>query len=202
MQKKIASFISIVVHPLLMPFLGVIAIFKSGTYISVIDPRLMNLTLLIIFILTLVLPVSVIPFYLYTRLVRKIEMRSTRERVIPYFMTFVLFYIAYFIVKKLPLDYFFSIYLFAASVSVLILLIISYFWKISAHMVGIGGFIGLIASISLRFGANFTGLLIIAIIIAGVTGYARLILSSHNPSQVYSGFGLGFLTISFFCLFF
>lgn len=201
-QKKIARIISIVVHPLLMPFLGVVIIFKSGTYISVIDPRLMNSTLLIIFILTVVLPLSFMPFYLYTRLVRNVEMNSTRERVIPYFMTFVLFYITHIIVKRLPLDYFFSVYLFAASIAVLILVIISYFWKISAHMVGIGGFTGLVISLTLRFNANFMVILIIAIILSGITGYSRLILTSHKPSQVYTGFGLGFFIISFFCLFF
>jgi len=185
-----------------MPFLGVVIIFKSGTYISVVDPRLMNRALLIIFILTVILPLTIMPFYLYTRLVRKVEMKSTRERVIPYFMTFVLFYLAHFIVKKMPLDYFFSIYLFAASITVLIMLIITYFWKISAHMVGIGGFIGLVMSVTLRFGANFMIILIIAVILAGITAYSRLILASHNPSQVYSGFLLGFFIISFFCLFF
>lgn len=185
-----------------MPFLGVVIIFKSGTYISIVDPRLMNTTLLIIFALTLALPLSIMPFYLYTRMTRSIEMKNKRERIIPYFITFVLFYIAHFIIKKMPLDYFFVIYLFAASVSVLLLLIISYFWKISAHMVGIGGLIGLVLSISLRFGVNFMGILIIALIVAGIIGYSRLILTSHNPSQVYSGFGLGFFIISFFCLFF
>jgi hypothetical protein len=202
MQKKIASFISILLHPLLMPFLGIITIFRSGTYISVVDPRLMHITLLIVFILTVVLPLSIIPFYSYTRLIRKVEMSNTKERLVPYFLTFVFFYIAHIIIKKLPLNYFFSIYMFASAISVLIVLIISYFWKISTHMVGIGGFIGLVISLSFRMATNLMGILIIAIILAGIIGYSRLELSSHKPSQIYSGFGLGFFTITFFCLVF
>lgn len=202
MQKKIASSISILLHPLLMPFLGIITIFRSGTYISIVDPRLMNITLLIVFIFTIVLPLSIIPFYFYTRLIRKIEMNSTKERLVPYFATFVFFYIAHVVIKKLPLNYFFSIYMFASAISVLIVLIVSYFWKISTHMVGIGGFIGLVISLSIRMATNLLGILIIAIILAGITGYSRLKLNSHSPSQVYSGFGLGFFTITFFCLFF
>lgn len=202
MQKKIAGFISILLHPLLMPFLGIITIFRSGTYISVVDPRLMNVTLLVVFILTVVLPLSIIPFYFYTRLIRKIDMNRTKERLVPYFVTFVFFYTAHFVIKKLPLNYFFSIYMFASAISVLIVLVVSYFWKISTHMVGIGGFIGLVISLSLRMATNLMGILIVAIVLAGLIGYSRLELNSHSPSQVYSGFGLGLFTVSFFCLVF
>lgn len=202
MEKKLAGLISILLHPLLMPFLGIITIFRSGTYISVVDPRLMNVTLLVVFILTVVLPLSIIPFYFYTRLIRKVEMNRTRERLVPYFVTFVLFYAAHIIIKRFPLNYFFSIYLFASSISVLIVLIISYFWKISTHMVGIGGFIGMVISLSFRMGTNMMGILIVAILLAGLAGYSRLELNAHSPSQVYSGFGLGLFTITFFCLVF
>ena len=202
MQIKSASIISILLHPLIMPLLGIITIFKSGTYISFIDNHWVNITLLIVFILTFVLPLSIIPFYYYTRLVRSVQMKNPKERIIPYFITFLLFYIAHVIIKKLPLDYFYSIYLFAASISVLLVIIISYFWKISTHMVGIGGLTGLILSLSLRMTANLMGILIIAIIVAGILGTSRLKLNSHSPSQVYLGFILGFFTIVFFCLFF
>jgi membrane-associated phospholipid phosphatase len=129
-------------------------------------------------------------------------MKNHKERIIPYFITFLLLYIAHVIIKKLPLDYFYSTYLFAASISVLLVIIISYFWKISTHMVGIGGFTGLILSLSLRMTANLLGILIIAIIVAGILGTSRLKLNAHNPSQVYMGYILGFFTIVFFCLFF
>jgi hypothetical protein len=201
-QKKIALFISFLLHPLLMPFLGMIIILRADTYISVIDPRLMTRILIIIFILTVVLPLSFLPFYFYTRIVRKAEMNSTKERVIPYFLTFILFYIAHFLVKRLPLSDIYSLFLFAVSVSVLVMSIITYFWKISAHMVGLGGLTGLVISLSLRYGVNYMVILIIVIMLAGIAGYARLVLTSHNPPQVYSGFALGFLIISFFCLFF
>ncbi len=201
-QKKIALFISVLFHPLLMPFLGLVIILKADTYISFIELRLMIKILLFIFILTVILPLSFLPFYLYARVVRKAEMNSTRERVIPYFLTFILFYIAHFIVKKLPLNDIYSLFLFAVSVSVLVMSIITYFWKISAHMVGVGGLNGLVISLSLRYGVNFMVIMIIVIILAGVTAYSRLILASHKPSQVYSGFALGFFIISFFCLFF
>jgi hypothetical protein len=201
-QKKIALFISVLLHPLLMPFLGLLIILKADTYISFIEHRLMIKILLFVFVLTVVLPLSFLPFYLYARMVRKAEMNSTKERVIPYFLTFILFYIAHFLVKKLPLNDIYSLFLFAVSVSVLVMSIITYFWKISAHMVGIGGLTGLIISLSLRYGMNFMIILIAVVILAGITGYSRLMLASHKPSQVYSGFALGFFIISFFCLFF
>ena len=202
MQVKSANIISILFHPLLMPLIGIITILKSGAYIAYIDSHWVNHTLLIVFVLTVVLPLSLTPFYYYTRLVRSIRMKNHRERIVPYFITFILFYTAHFIIKKLPLNYFYSIYLFAASVSVLLVIIISYFWKISTHMVGIGGLVGLIFSLSLKMTVNLMGVLIIAIIVTGILGTSRLRLNSHSPSQVYSGFILGLITIGFFCLFF
>lgn len=202
MQVKSANIISILFHPLLMPFLGIVTILKSGAYISYVESRWVNLILLITFILTIVLPLSLTPFYYYSKLIGSIRMKNSRERIVPYFITFILFYSAHFIIKKLPLNYFYSVYLFAASVSVLLVIIITYFWKISTHMVGIGGLVGLIFSLSLRMTVNLMGILIIAIIVAGILGASRLRLNSHSPSQVYSGFILGFITIGFFCIFF
>lgn len=202
MQTRVASVFSVIFHPLLMPLTGIIVILKSGAYIAFIDSRWVNITLLTVFILTVVIPISLIPFYYYSRIVRSVRMKNHRERIIPYFITFILFYTAHFIIKKLPLNYFYSVYLFAASVSVLLVIIISYFWKISTHMVGIGGLVGLIFSLSLRMTVNLMGILIFTIIIAGVLGASRLKLNSHSPLQVYTGFILGLITTGFFCLFF
>ena len=202
MQVKSAKIISILFHPILMPFIGIITILKSGAYIVYIDSRWANIILLVVFVLTIVLPLCLLPFYYYSKMIGNIRMKNSRERIVPYFITFILFYAAHFIVKKLPVNYFYSVYLFAAAVSVLLVIIISYFWKISTHMVGIGGLAGLIFSLSFRMTVNMMGILIIAIVIAGLMGASRLKLNSHNPLQIYSGFLLGFITIGFFCMFF
>src|SRR3972149_9728143 len=98
-------------------------------------------------------------------------------------------------VRKLPVSSVYQRFLFASCISVLLVLTISYFWKISAHLVGWGGLTGLIASLSLRFHTDLMIFLIIALILSGITAFARLRLNAHNQSQVYSGFLLGILTV-------
>ena len=62
-------------------------------------------------------------------------------------------------------------------------------------MVGWGGIVGLVLSLSLRFSTDLMLFLILAILVSGCIGFARLRLNAHNPLQVYAGFLVGFLTV-------
>jgi membrane-associated phospholipid phosphatase len=69
-------------------------------------------------------------------------------------------------------------------------------WKISAHMIGIGGITGLIAYLIYYLHVNLEIYLIVIVLVSGLTGTARLILNAHHPSEIYSGFLMGFAIIS------
>jgi hypothetical protein len=62
-------------------------------------------------------------------------------------------------------------------------------------MVGIGGLTGLIGFLiwSLRVDLQF--LLMLAIVSAGLIGFARLQMKVHDQAQVYSGFLAGLLSV-------
>jgi membrane-associated phospholipid phosphatase len=60
-------------------------------------------------------------------------------------------------------------------------------------MIGIGGFIGLLFSL-LKITHIYNELLfVLAVAVAGVVAYSRLLLQAHSQSQVYAGFLLGFI---------
>ncbi len=190
-----AKVISFMFHPLIMPIIGVAIIFNSGTYVTIIDKNWMKLIYLIVTAFTLVLPLSLLPFFIYSRLITNIQMKDRRERVIPYFVTFIFFCIAYYLLKKLHVNYFISAYLFSASITILIVLVITYFWKISLHLVGIGGLTGLIMLLSVEYGVDLTYYLVLTLLVTGLLGTARLKLDAHTPLQIYTGFILGFAII-------
>ncbi|HJZ38978.1 MAG TPA: hypothetical protein VJ203_01290 [Bacteroidales bacterium] len=195
MEKKFAQIISYIAHPLCIPMLGLLIISNSGTYAADLDQKFTNFIYTSVFVLTFLMPVAFIPFYLYAKMIRNIQFTGQRERLIPLYITLVFYLVAYFMVRKLPVSSVYQRFLFASCISVLLVLTISYFWKISAHLVGWGGLTGLIASLSLRFHTDLMIFLIIALILSGITAFARLRLNAHNQSQVYSGFLLGILTV-------
>ena len=89
----------------------------------------------------------------------------------------------------------FYAYMLGGLITLLITLLITIRFKISIHMVGMGGLMALIIFISFYLKVNLSFYLILAVLIAGITGTARLQLKAHNPVEVYSGFILGFAVV-------
>jgi hypothetical protein len=65
------------------------------------------------------------------------------------------------------------------------------------HMLGMGSFSGLLLGLSLNYGLHFLNLFFTGLLLSGLVGYARLKSSSHQPTEIYSGFfvGAGVLTV-------
>ena len=142
MEKKFATFISYIAHPLIIPILGLLVISNSGTYAADMDQQYKQFIYLSVFIFTLLLPVALIPLFYYFGLAKNVQFSERRERLIPLYLTLIFYLAAYFLIKKFPVSVIYQRFLFAACFSMLLLASISYFWKISAHMVGWGGLIG------------------------------------------------------------
>jgi len=195
MEKRIASIISYIFHPLLMPMVGLVVISNSGTYAADLDHRFTNFIYLSTFLLTFMIPVALMPLLYYTGMAGSMQFSQRRERLFPLYLTLFFYIAAYLLIRKLPVSLVYQRFMFAACLSVLLVLATSYFWKISAHLVGWGGVVGLIAILSYRFGSDMMIFLVVAILFTGITAFARLRLNEHVPLQVYSGFLLGILTI-------
>ena len=71
MEKKIASVISYISHPLLMPMVGLLVISNSGTYAADLDHRFTNFIYLSTFLLTFMIPVALMPLLILYGNVRK-----------------------------------------------------------------------------------------------------------------------------------
>ncbi len=193
MDKRIALAISYITHPLLMTLVGLLVISNSGTYAADLDRRYTSYIYLSVFLFTFMIPLVMMPLYYYTRLARNLQFSERRERLLPLYVTLVFYIAAYILIRKLPVSQVYQRLMFSSCLSVLFVLAISYFWKISAHLVGWGGIVGLILVLSFRFNTDLMLYLIIAVMAAGITAFARLRLDEHKPLQVYSGFLLGFI---------
>jgi membrane-associated phospholipid phosphatase len=174
---------------------GLLVISNSGTYAADLDQKFTKLIYLSVFLLTFLIPVAIMPIFYYTGMAKNLQFSEKRERVLPLYITLFFYFASYLFIRKLPVSLVYQRFMFSACLSVLFVLTISYFWKISAHLVGWGGVVGLIVILTYRFGSDLMIFLMIAILISGITAFARLRLNEHNPLQVYSGFVLGFITV-------
>ncbi len=193
MNKILAKTLSILFHPLLMPLAGVVFIFYSGSYVSYLPSDVKRIILLVIAANTLGLPLLMMPLFIQFGVVKSLAMESSKERVLPLAFTLIPYILSVYFLIKLPIPNVIAAFMLGASLIVASCLIISYWWKISIHLVGIGGIVGLIIAFSARLYTDVLPYLLVSIFIAGFLASARLYSKSHKPSQVLSGFALGFI---------
>jgi hypothetical protein len=187
--KRIATIISWGFNPMIMPSIGLLLIFGSHSYLSLIPFEGKRIIFFIVFAGTFLVPLSFIPVFYYLKLISTVEMNRV-ERIAPLFATAIVYFFTFYLIRRIPF-HFINAFLLASAIAVLANAIINSWWKISSHMIGIGGIIGLIIGLFVRYNINISLSLPCAILAAGLIGYSRLELESHTPSQIYGGFFLG-----------
>ncbi len=192
--EKFAKIISYIFNPLLMPSLGLLMIFNSGTYLSYLPFEAKRLIFLVIFSGTFIIPASFIPIFIYFKIINEVEVESASQRIIPLVLTGVIYFCTFYMLRAMPVP-FINIFILSTMMCILINAIIIIKWKISSHLIGIGGLTGLAIGLFIRMNADIAYFLIALILIAGFLGYARLRLRMHTPAQIYTGFLLGFAIV-------
>jgi hypothetical protein len=76
---------------------------------------------------------------------------------------------------------------------IILLFVINIFTKISMHTAAAGGMIGIIIVMMIISPANMTIPLLVAIILAGIIGTARMIVGAHQRGDVWLGYIIGIL---------
>lgn len=202
MNKLAAKIISIALHPIAMPSFLMLALFNSGTLVSFYPASVKLRIFLLIFVYTFALPLLMLPIFLRQRLVKTIHMFNHTERIIPFLFAFLFYAFSVYTLMGIQGLWVVKMFMLASSIAVFITLAVSFFWKISAHMVGMGGATGFLLVLNLRLGADILEFMILALLLSGVVGTARLSLDEHSPSQIYTGYFVGLASmVTIFLLF-
>ncbi len=127
-----------------------------------------------------------------TRLISSIALRERQDRIIPLLIGTAIYIANYFLLLRIDLHPLINIYFAGATLVVLAALVFTLWLKISLHMMGIGAVSAFFYSIALIVPSNFLPLIAASFVLSGLLGSARLILESHNASQVFAGFFVGF----------
>ena len=194
-----AKLFSYVFHPLLMPTLGIVLIFTSGTYLSYLPFEGIRLIFLLTFLGTFIIPLSFIPLYYYFSIIKNAEMETSDQRIIPLVITFITYCCTFYLMRKIPIP-FINSFIMACCAVLLLNTIVIQKWKISSHLLGLGGLTGLVLALNIRLNADISLFFILLIFVTGLVATSRLKLNVHSPAQVYAGYFLGLFVVSFFLL--
>jgi hypothetical protein len=196
LNNRIATFLSVVFHPLIITtylFTVLFLVTPDLTGVSALELPAIGSLLLLIFLNTFIAP-SVIIYYLHRfGIISSMHVENLRERRLPYLISIIIYGLSTYMFgwKLQPIGELapqISIILGSVTFSLIIVALVSLFWKISAHATGIGGVIGIFTALLMRFDepALLTPLLVV-ILIGGVLMSARLQLNAHTPAQILAG---------------
>ena len=194
MSYRFARFLSIVLHPALMPAYAIFLIFQLSSYLNYTTPYSVKLVLFTVVVFnTFIMPVFIVYLLLKRGYIKSFNMEERNERSVPFVVQAILMMITYYMLLRLELPRIFYLMLLGAAISVLIVVLINLKWKISIHMVGIGGIAGMLLGLSTLLFLDLRMPVIISILFAGILGTARLRMGAHRPAQIYVGYLVGFV---------
>ena len=193
----LAKLISIIFHPTLMATYGVVTIFQTGAEYPYLDIKHQLYLILFVFVVTFLIPVSMLPVYLGMGVIRSVYMEHHRERAIPLVISSLAFLMGYFLLMRVFPENFLLNVMLLSGLAVLLTGIVSFFWKISAHLIGLGGWFALTIFAGYYLQANTSAWVALAALGAGATAFARLYLGAHNVAQVIVGFASGAVLCGF-----
>lgn len=190
-MKIIAKIISEVLHPLLMPFYGILMMFfYSYLYIY---PTIFKLFILggVLLFTCLIPALSILMLYKLGK-IKTIGLNHREDRPLPYAICFISYLFCGIYLFRTGLPLWATAYVAGGLLAVITAALVNIKWKISAHMTGIGGVLGAafaLATIQMIFPMYlFMGL----ILAAGLLGTSRIALGCHTIMQVIAGTINGF----------
>ncbi|MGB0884420.1 MAG: hypothetical protein ACPG4W_03120 [Flavobacteriales bacterium] len=191
-NKFVARLISTVFHPVFLPFLLIYWLVNQS--LTPLGDDLSDMILRSVFVATLLIPLLTVLILKWSGLVGSIHLAKAEERRWPYslsmftfLMLSVLFYQQYVVPKE------FAIILFGSGISIMFLRLYLSEIKISAHTTCAGGVAGALIQLTTAFDYPFFYPSLLAVLLAGLIGWARLDLRAHSQQEVYIGYGLGFV---------
>ena len=191
-MNKLAKFISTIFHPVLLPTWMFLVIIASDLYkVLFIN---VGLCFAIVFVTTFVFPIISMFLLKKFKVIKSLMMESREERFFPLFVMVVFLYATTRFFKGISMLSFYNFYLTCNMLLCVVVFWVNLFWKISLHGIGWGAFSATLLILATMSAETYLPFFIISIFVSGIVGSARLYLKSHNESQVYVGFIVGFIT--------
>lgn len=195
-MRFLARFFSYLLHPLFISsYAMAYLIFLHPLAFADVDPRTKVLRLLIVVLNNALFPLFAVLLLWGLRLgVNSIQLRTTRERIIPYAIAMFFYFWTWHVYDNLPDIPAPAVqFLLGAFLGVCGAWICNIYFKISMHAIGAGGLAMFFILFSLHDALASGFYLSMALLAAGIVCTARLLVSDHRPYEVWSGLIVGVL---------
>lgn len=187
---KFHKFISTILHPIVLPTLGVFLyfVFVSQSF----EKRLQLIVLGLVFALTYVVPVLLLLFLRNFGFIKDFQVSTIKERRFPViFMIFLLYFLGNTIIQ-IPTIRNLGILFYGTSLSLTcIYLLFSVKLKSSLHLVSMGNMISFFLIMTNINSLSMLPIIILLILLSGILASSRLYLKAHTPVELLIGFSLG-----------
>ena len=191
--KAGARLVSYVFHPLFLPiYVLAYIIFVHPYSFAALQEKQKVMKLISMFILTVFFPALTVFLLWRLQFAESIQLRTQKERIIPYVATIIYFFWAWYVSKNQgdnpSIMVFFLLGLFLTASAGLMA---NNYFKISMHAMGVGGALAFMILVGI-YTFDPMGLPItIATIVAGLVCTARLAISDHHPVEIIWGMIIG-----------
>jgi len=196
--------ISAIAHPLLVLTYGLILIISFNPFLFGVSSVKEEIPLILIcFAYTFLLPLISIIFMKLIGLVSSLSLPAKEDRIGPLIICIVFYtWFTINLYRNSDIPILVGLFAFGSVIGLSISFLINIFSKISLHTVAWGGLMGLVVIMLWYFGYHTLSIsnwdvhirliLIIITLVSGLVSTARLLLSAHEPKDIYGGFLVGF----------
>jgi membrane-associated phospholipid phosphatase len=187
---KFYKFISTILHPIVLPTLGVFLyfVFVSQSF----EKRLQLIVLGLVFALTYVVPVLLLLFLKNFGFIKDFQVSTIKERRFPVIFMILLLYFLGNTIIQIPTIRNLGILFYGTSLSLTcIYLLFSVKLKSSLHLVSMGNMIGFFLIMTNINSLSMLPIIILLILLSGILASSRLYLKAHTPVELLIGFFLG-----------
>lgn len=185
---------SFLFNPLFMPLFGVLVVMYWAGDLLPIHPLAKKFLLIITAIFHSVLPLLTVVLMQLFGLTNKIELPNRRDRLMPIALSMVYAAFGYVFLLKIPqLNMLFYLLPLGSCVVLLVAFLFTMRFQISIHLMSVGALTATYVLAAQFLSANFYVPIIVSIVVAGCTAFARITLNAHKPYQVYWGYTVGFV---------
>lgn len=195
-MKRISEILSVLFSPLLVPTYGMI-LAAFLTILRYLPVNLLCTAVGITFVITCLIPVSVIMALFRSGMVSDPGLNERKERYLPYGAVVLCYLGCGFFFFKASAPLWLPMFFAGAALATVINVAVNYWWKISAHAAAMGGLVALLFRIVASHYAlyNMNLWLSAVIILAGAVMTARVYLGRHTLWQVLAGCANGFICV-------
>lgn len=190
---RFQKFISTVLHPIVIPSLGVLIyfIFVSQS----ISQKQQILLLALVFGITYVIPVLTLIILKSLGIIRDSQLATIRERRMPILLMMLLFYLLGNTLVNINFLRDLGLLFYGTSASLLfVYLLFAFQIKTSLHLLSMGTVVGFFLIITNIYSLHLMPIIMVFILLSGLLASSRLYLNAHNSNEVFIGFSLGFVS--------